>query len=579
MLPLLSVCALAAEPWPVTDPEVLVRTHLETEALWFAVNRKGHARARYARTAVAARKQRIARMVPEVVVAERGVERQGVGSGLALERQYAARDGRARALAVGQAMATLLDDLLPGWRQRPEPLDVLLDEATAGEDTLLLEEDFKAAEEEATALRRDIVEAETEYLVRPGYTLTLNLPMASVDPDPFSAMPLGDHSALYSADVVLEGAGARLAVTGHGAWLAMDEVRIAGLTQEQLALRHDGPDLVVTAPGVDLRVRGAIYKLTRVGLTIDVAPGAVTEVDPRSFALMALATAAGHEVVPRSLLAPKFPSELLRARTRQGGAACTAELERFRALAALDHPWLDGLLAQTVALGPPPTFEPVGDPEAFALPRDRDGRFAELPGLLAAYWTCANLGATWGLEQEAYLAHGQDLLTRAGPELGRARTADSSRWPATVRLVPNLLDRPGRVLTVSRGDEVTLFVGPPTGLLGNEPVDPAAVVHGALHHAVDPVVVGRGCAPLDAAFAAVAPTPGLAPQWTATDTWVAESVVRAMALRAGALPAKSTAAELRAAWVKQGFPLVPAIEVALGQKAAGVWVDEQCGGG
>lgn len=576
MLALLCLPARAFEPYPATDPEVLVRSRLETEALWLAVHRGGRARARYARTAVAARKQRMARMSPAAVEAERAVEREGVGSGAALERTYTARDGRARAIAAGQAMATLLDDLAPGWRSADAPLDRLLDQATDGERTIPLDEDFPAALAETEELKNWIIAEETAYLIKPGYTLTLLAPMSSADADPFSALPLEDHTVLYPSDVALAGPAGTLSVEGHGAWVAMDEVRVSGLALEDLQMVHEGPDLVVTGPGLELRVRGALYKGTKTGMTIEPVPGTVMDPDPAAFALMALATAAGLEVVPRSAAPRRDAVALLRARVKEGGAACTEEIGRFQALAALDHPWLDGMLAQTVALGPPPTFAPDRDPEAFALPRDQDGRFAELPGLLAAYWRCAALESAWAAEREAYVTHGQDLLTRAAEPLVKAHGVESTRWPATVRIVPNLLDRPGRALPVSWGDEVTVFVGPPTGLIGQEPVDPAVVVQAALHHLVDPVIVGRGCPPLDAAWTAVSGTAGLAPRWTTTDTWVAESVARALALQAGALPKGRSADETAKAWVAEGFPLVPAVLAGLERTAAGVWLQSRC---
>src|SRR5690606_32632849 len=128
---------------------------------------------------------------------------------------------------------------------------------------------------------------------------------------------------------------------------------------------------------------------------------------------------------------------------------------------ATDHPWLEGMLAQTVILGPPPTFEPDRDAQELALARDRDGRFVALPDLLRDYWACAGLEDAWATEQDAFVDHGQDALTRSAELLARARAVETQRWP-TVRIVPNLLDRPGRGFTTSWADEVTVFLGPPT---------------------------------------------------------------------------------------------------------------------
>ena len=89
---------------------------------------------------------------------------------------------------------------------------------------------------------------------------------------------------------------------------------------------------------------------------------------------------------------------------------------------------------------------------------------------------------------------------------------EGDRWP-TVRIVPNLLDRPGRGFATSWEGEVTVFVGPPTGVIANKPVEPAVLVHEAMHHLVDPQLVGRGCPAFDATYAAVKDTPGLALAW------------------------------------------------------------------
>jgi hypothetical protein len=575
MLALLAVPALAFEPYPLTDPELLALTRIETEALWLALERSGKTRERYARTAAAAREQRLGMLSPAVAEAERAVEQEGVDAGPPLERSYPAQDGRARALATGHAMATLLDDLAPGWRDREEPLDQLLERATRGQRTIPLYDDIQAARDETRSLREWITAEQTSYLIRRGYSLTLKVPLESADADPFSALPLEDRSVLYRGDVRLEGEAGSLTVQGHGAWVAPDEIRVSGLALEELKLSHDGPEVVVTGPGLELRLRGAVYTGQKLGMTLDVVPGAEMEADPAAFALFALATAAGHEVVGKSVIPRTTPDALLRQRIRAGGAACASEIARFKALAAKDHPWLDGMLAQTVGMGPPPLFAPDRDQEGFALPRDRDGRFAELPDLLRSYWACANLQASWEAEEEAFADHGQDLLSRSADPLAEARAVETGRW-GRVRIVPLLLDRPGRALATSWEDEVTVFVGPPTGILGNEPVDPAVVVHEALHHLVDPAVVGHGCPPLDAPYEKVKKLPGIALSWPTADAWVAESMVRALVLQSGVLPAGKTAEALTAAWAAEGFPLVPAMLAGLGRQASSVWLEEQC---
>jgi hypothetical protein len=572
----LAPSAFAFEPYPVTNADLLVLSRLETEALWLAVKKSNAARARYARTYVLARKRRNAQLSPVVVDGERRVEREGVGTGAVLLRSYAADDGRARALASGEAMARLLDDLAPGWRERTEPLDVLLDAATEGADPISLYDDPKAAAVETKALADRINEAQTSYLIRPGYSITLNTSLASANTDPFSALPLGDGWALYADDVVLEGPAGTLTVDGHGAWVGPDEIRVSGLVFEELRLDHVGPELVLTGPGLELRLRGATVIGQRNSMIVDVVPAAEVDADPAVFALFALATAAGHEVVPKTLIPRTTPDALLRARVKARGEACTAEIEAFRALAATDHPWIEGMLARTVILGPPPTFAPDRAVEGLALAADRGDGLAGLPGLLASFWTCAGLEQSWAEEQAMYVELGQSALAAAAAPLARARTLETRSFPR-LRIVPNLLDRPGRGFAASWKDEVTVFLGPRFGPMGKDGPEPATVVREALHHWVDPAVRGRTCPAFDGAYAAAAAVPGVAEEWPTADAWLAEVVARALALRAGVVPEGTTVAEVLADGNAHGFALVPGVITGLERLPAEAWLDEQCG--
>ncbi|MCB9698781.1 MAG: hypothetical protein H6738_18515 [Alphaproteobacteria bacterium] len=572
MLPLLALTAQAVEPYPLTDPELLAMQWMQTEALYRAVKASGKTRARYARTAVAAWLQQTdGQLTPGQIAAERAIEREGAGSGLAIERRYAPADTRQRALATGAAMARLLDDLKPGWRDDERPMDVLLDEATRGQKTITVYDDIQHAREAAQALREELATESTNYIVRPGYTVTVLAPLDAMGADPFAAIPLDDGSILFRDDVRFEGPSGTLTVKGHGAWVAPDEIRVSGLVLDDLSLGHEGDEVVVKGPGIELRLRGAVYTGQSAGMIVDVVPSASVEADPAVFALFALATAAGFDAVPRPRIPGISYEAKLRVRVREAGAACTADLDAFRALAATDDARYDGMLAQTVLLGGPPTFAPDRDAAGMGLAEQRDGRFASLSGLLLSYWRCANLEAIWADEQQTWVDASQLAMSRAANDLSRARASEPARWPQ-VRIVANPLDVPGRSRSVSHDSEVTVFLGPQP----KEGPDPVVVVHEALHHLIDPEVRGRPCPALDGAWEAVNTRPKVMELGPTPDAWLAESVVRARTVEEGLFPKDVVDAQLKL-WTEEGFTLVPAIVGALDRVSADVWLNEQCG--
>ncbi len=561
MLLLAALPALAVDTYPVTDPELLSTRRIETEALYLALKKSGGARERYARSAAIAHLERMQALPPSVATHERAVERQGVGSGVVLQRSYPADELRQRALAVGEAIAVLLDDLMPGWRDDDRPLDVLLDEATSGKRPLLLDEDFPGAQEETRALQQAITTEATGYLTRAGYALTVVGDLAETRYDPFDAIDLGDHERLYRGDLELSGPAGTLSVEGHGAWVTTAELRVTGLALDDLEMAHEGDELVVSGPGLDLRLRGVVYTGSPAGMTIEIVPGASAEADPAVFALFAMASAAGYQ---------RRQWSELRDRVRDGGARCTDDLARYRQLLALDDPWMNGMLAQTVLLGEPPTFAPDRDATELALAAHRDGRFVGLHELLASYWRCAGLAEVWDEVGPEWTDAAQLALERAAPALADARQEIGSRWPH-VRIVPNLLDKTQRGHAVSVGDEVVVFVGPPE--LRRSGPDPALVLAGALHHPVDAKVRDTVCPAFDAAFEQVAGKPAVTDHHPTADAWLAESIVRALMVEIGAASPDDVAG-----WVDEGFPLIPGILAGLEREAWDVWVDEQCGG-
>jgi len=563
MLALLVLPALASESYPLTDADLLAIRRIETEALYLALKKSGQTRARYARTAIAAHDRRMDRLGPELAAAERRIEREGVDTPSRLVRRYQAHEARQRAVAVGWAMTVLLDDISPDWRSDERPLDILLSVATAGRKPIPLSDDIAAARKETAALARAHKEEASSYLARGDYSLRVSAPLYPTTKDPFVAIGLDDGTRLFRDRVELIGPAGSLAVSGPGAYVDDGEIRVAGLSLDDLVMDHEGDELVVEGPGVALRLRGAVYTGSPSGMQIEVVPGAVMEADPAVFALFALARASGFHG-GRSEVADALE------RTHRH---CKLSVDTFRAFAAHDTPGLDAMLAQTVVMGPPPLFTRDRPVAGLGLAAQRDGTFAVLPQLLAEYWACARLDLVWEDIEDDWVRHGQAVLARAAAPLSAAQRVDHTDWPA-IRIVPNLFDRTDRGASVSHEGEVSVIVGPPPGRRVGP--DPATVVHQVFHHAVDAAARERPCPALDAAHEAIVHrNPGL-PIPAASGAWLAESIVRALSFQAGAVPRDIAPEAALATWTAAGFPLIPGILAATKRVPWFVWLEEQC---
>ncbi len=183
--------------YPVEEVDLLALRRLETEALRRALEAADQAgRKCWARRAVELREDRYARMTEGAVAYERGTELnegtaryiQSLASGaqpeLSTER-FGADEVRARAYAVGSAMAILLDDMAPDWKGALErgdanALDYLLAAAAAEHDGSECE---FTPEEQATARSRAGVDVAAlaaelqalrrEFLAAPGHRLII----------------------------------------------------------------------------------------------------------------------------------------------------------------------------------------------------------------------------------------------------------------------------------------------------------------------------------------------------------------------------------------------------------------------
>lgn len=281
--------------YPVEDAEALALRRLEDEALRRALRASEPEQTGcWAAAGLAVRRTRFGRLPAAAVGYERGTE---LKEGLAQYVEDRARGGdpasrwpadgfgaeavRQRAYASGQTIATLLDRIDPGWRERLDaegqtPLDVLLERALAparAKACALSAEDETqsrtAAAEEVAALVERRREALRAFEAQPGAGLEI---VAAGEPlwpqgfDPINVQGVAPLQVLHRRYLKLGNASGAVQVLGpasltrgvgpHPLFAGVSALRVTGLKAAPV-VAQEGDAVTIRADGVEGRFSGA----------------------------------------------------------------------------------------------------------------------------------------------------------------------------------------------------------------------------------------------------------------------------------------------------------------------------------
>ncbi|MCU0635034.1 MAG: hypothetical protein MUE41_09185 [Gemmatimonadaceae bacterium] len=296
--------------YPVTDASSLAARRLESEALRRALAASDRTRAGcWARTAMALRRERFARVGDDAAQYERGtewneglatyVEQRAVGLADSLvvpAAEFAADAVRQRAYATGSAIGRLLYRLSPTWRESLEhrdtvALDALLTDAVATHDgaSCVVAADerdriARAAIADVRLLEARRATARTSFLAQPGWRVEVIAPDAPLFPqgfDPLNVQVVASSTVLHTRWLKLgndagtiEVLGRAALTEGAGAHPMFNGVRtltVTGLAQEPVITTGDDAT-TVRGDGVTLTLTGWLAE--RSGRVITLRPRA-----------------------------------------------------------------------------------------------------------------------------------------------------------------------------------------------------------------------------------------------------------------------------------------------------------------
>lgn len=298
--------------YPMDDADALALRRLESDALRRSIATPNRGRAAcWARQALQLREARF-RALPEGAVAyERGTElheglaqyvqsralRMRLGRGIP-RAEFPPDAVRARAYAVGEALAVSLDRFDDDWKEKLEKgearsLDELLDDILGGHalgscgyssrqrsaERRRARNDVAALAEQRVALRRD-------FLEQGGWAIVVIAegpePLWPEAFDPLNAAPLGDGAVLHSRWLrlgndagrmeVLERPALTAAAGTHPLFDGVREVVVRGFGAEPAARAADGT-LVIDAPGFAARFRTAVVEREEARITVRLGRG------------------------------------------------------------------------------------------------------------------------------------------------------------------------------------------------------------------------------------------------------------------------------------------------------------------
>ncbi|UCF21479.1 MAG: hypothetical protein JSU87_08870 [Gemmatimonadota bacterium] len=295
--------------YPVEDVDLLAFRRLETEALRRALKAPDVGeRACWARRAVELREERYVRTTEGAVAYERGTElTEGTARyvqsrvsdtepELLTDRGFGAEEVRARAYAVGSAIAILLDDMAPDWKAALErgaasSLDGLLAGAAAehdGSDCQFTADELTTARSQAgadvAALVADLQALRREFMTAPGHRLVIEAEGDAVlwpeAFDPSNLKRLTSMEILHTRWLKLSNSDSRLEVLDasalsegvgpHPIFNGVRRVTLTGLEGEPVVSDSAGA-LLVEALGLRGMFRAA--EIERSGTTINIRLG------------------------------------------------------------------------------------------------------------------------------------------------------------------------------------------------------------------------------------------------------------------------------------------------------------------
>lgn len=281
--------------YPVDDADLLALRRQESEALRRALASAGPDRTGRAATAMAARRERFARLPETSVAYERDVElveglaqyveRRADGGPPRIPADGFPADGvRPRGYDVGHALGVLLDEVDPGWKDALEAgPTAFLDErlTTALTRTSVRPREFSPAELDAMAERAktDVTDLREQqdarrraFESRSGWRLTV---MAESEPlwpagfDPMNLHLLGGGDVLHARMIQLANSFGRIevfdlpAVTAaagpHPLFTGVRALTVAGL-DGVITPTASGGEVEIVAPGCHARFRQAVVE-------------------------------------------------------------------------------------------------------------------------------------------------------------------------------------------------------------------------------------------------------------------------------------------------------------------------------
>lgn len=299
--------------YPVTDSTVLGLRRLESRYLYAALQAgtPDERRAR-ARSALAVRTERFARMPADAVTYERKtelneglaryVEGRAVGDptrSVFETTAFPAEEVRERAYASGQALALLLDDVLPTWKERLASdtalsLDALLGDALFGRRPPPSEARPRAHERRSALSRagKDVRELEgerqarlTEFLEQPGWSVEFlaaeGMPLWPQRFDPLNVLKIDEDRVLHTRWLVLGNEAGRVEVMDHAAlsraaaahplFEGVASLLITGLP-EPPDVTADGEAVRLEAPSLEAEIRGGIVERSEGKIVVRLEP-------------------------------------------------------------------------------------------------------------------------------------------------------------------------------------------------------------------------------------------------------------------------------------------------------------------